>query len=393
MARAGDGSMRDAQSAFDQVIAFAGDDDRRRRRRDGARPRAARPAVRHRRRGRARGWRRGVRARRPRRRVRLRPAARRPRAGAPDARPAGRRASIRRGRPIPEIAAEGERERLTALATRFSAEDLMRAFDVLTKAEVRHPRLDAAALPPRDGAPALDPPAQAGAAQRSDPGPRDQAPAVRTAPRSASGPPLRRHDPRRHRRAVRAPRRDRRSARRSGEREAGPSQAATRRAAALDRRAGAAEQRADLRRAEGSVPRRGRRRRRSSSTARSSRRRSASTSSAIAIVFTFAPQHRALRDQLEQVAPGLEELASQLAGTKMTVVVRRGTGVAADSRARPRPPRTAPDQDRQSRTAAAGAGRHRRPGDARRVRGGDQGCGGDESQRRFQIPVRPSQRT
>ena len=36
----------------------------------------------------------------------------------------------------PEIAAESERERLQALAGRFSAEDLMRAFDVLTKAEV-----------------------------------------------------------------------------------------------------------------------------------------------------------------------------------------------------------------------------------------------------------------
>jgi DNA polymerase-3 subunit gamma/tau len=36
----------------------------------------------------------------------------------------------------PEIAAEGERERITALAARFSTEDLMRAFDVLTKAEV-----------------------------------------------------------------------------------------------------------------------------------------------------------------------------------------------------------------------------------------------------------------
>ena len=35
----------------------------------------------------------------------------------------------------PEIAAEGERERLKALAQRFSREDLLRAFDVLTKAE------------------------------------------------------------------------------------------------------------------------------------------------------------------------------------------------------------------------------------------------------------------
>ncbi len=35
----------------------------------------------------------------------------------------------------PEIAGEGERERLLALAKRFSREDLMRAFDLLTKAE------------------------------------------------------------------------------------------------------------------------------------------------------------------------------------------------------------------------------------------------------------------
>jgi DNA polymerase-3 subunit gamma/tau len=35
----------------------------------------------------------------------------------------------------PEIAAEGERERLQALASSFSGEDLLRAFDVLTKAE------------------------------------------------------------------------------------------------------------------------------------------------------------------------------------------------------------------------------------------------------------------
>src|SRR5258705_7871979 len=35
----------------------------------------------------------------------------------------------------PEIAGEGERDRLTALAARFSREDLLRAFDLLTKAE------------------------------------------------------------------------------------------------------------------------------------------------------------------------------------------------------------------------------------------------------------------
>src|SRR5438874_5713814 len=35
----------------------------------------------------------------------------------------------------PEIAGEGERERLTALTARFSREDLLRAFDLLTRAE------------------------------------------------------------------------------------------------------------------------------------------------------------------------------------------------------------------------------------------------------------------
>ena len=35
----------------------------------------------------------------------------------------------------PEIAGEGERERLTTLAGRFSREDLLRAFDLLTRAE------------------------------------------------------------------------------------------------------------------------------------------------------------------------------------------------------------------------------------------------------------------
>ena len=52
-----------------------------------------------------------------------------------DARPAASSASIRRASTDPEIAAEGERERSEALAARFSREDLMRAFDVLTKAE------------------------------------------------------------------------------------------------------------------------------------------------------------------------------------------------------------------------------------------------------------------
>src|SRR6185295_4374435 len=45
----------------------------------------------------------------------------------------------------PEVAADAERERLLALSARFSPEDLMRAFDLLSKAEFdmrvsAHPR-------------------------------------------------------------------------------------------------------------------------------------------------------------------------------------------------------------------------------------------------------------
>ncbi len=52
----------------------------------------------------------------------------------------------------PEIAAEGERDRLKALAEQYSREDLMRAFDLLSHAEYRHPRVVAAAASVRDGA-------------------------------------------------------------------------------------------------------------------------------------------------------------------------------------------------------------------------------------------------
>ena len=136
IARAGDGSMRDAQSAFDQVIAFAGTTITAEDvatvlglvRRDlliGIADAVAREDAAAR-----------LRSGGPRGRVRLRPAARRPRAGAVDPRPARRSASIRRASRDPEIAAEGEREALLALAPQFSREDLMRAFDVLTKAEL-----------------------------------------------------------------------------------------------------------------------------------------------------------------------------------------------------------------------------------------------------------------
>jgi DNA polymerase-3 subunit gamma/tau len=61
------------------------------------------------------------------------------------------------------------------------------------------------------------------------------------------------------------------------------------------------------------------------------------------VVFTFAPQHRALRGQLDQSRPWLDALASQLSGRKMTVA-------SAEGAASPRSPNAAepPEPDRQS---------------------------------------------
>src|SRR6266542_16265 len=134
IARAGDGSMRDAQSAFDQVIAFAGDrigiDDvstvlglvRRDllfdiadavAQEDGAAAFAlAGQAVES-----------GYDLR-----LVIRELARLTRDILVVNVDASRVSD-------PELAAEAERDRLKALAAKFSAEDLMRAFDVLTKAE------------------------------------------------------------------------------------------------------------------------------------------------------------------------------------------------------------------------------------------------------------------
>ncbi len=47
------------------------------------------------------------------------------------------------------------------------------------------------------------------------------------------------------------------------------------------------------------------------------------------IVFVFSQQHRALRVQLDQTRAWLEELASELAGRRMSVLSAEGTGVAA----------------------------------------------------------------
>ena len=70
----------------------------------------------------------------------------------------------RRASTIRRSPRKSERDRMKALSQRFSREDLLRSFDVLAKAEIDIRTAVAAAVSPRDGAAAMDSPAQAGAA-------------------------------------------------------------------------------------------------------------------------------------------------------------------------------------------------------------------------------------
>ena len=280
--------MRDAQSAFDQVIAFAGTTHRRRRCDDGARPRPPRPADGHCRGGGARRRRRDLRARGARRRVRLRHAPRHPRAGAADRVTCCSSASIPRGSRIPEIAAESERDRLRALAAQFSSEDLMRAFDVLTKAdyEIRgstQPRyhLELALA-------ALDSPAPARAAERHHSGARRRverraAPARARLPglSTASPPPRPAVEAADVERRDGACRRDQACRTIAAQAEAPPAPSTP---PAASHQPPSRQWRRIRRtcRTQGRAPRGAAEDRRSSSTAPSSRRHSASTSKAIA---------------------------------------------------------------------------------------------------------------
>ena len=66
------------------------------------------------------------------------------------------------------------------------------------------------------------------------------------------------------------------------------------------------------------------------------------------VVFTFAPQHHALRDQLDQTKTWLDTLASQLSGRKMTVVSAEGTRTAKSPAPSPAAKRRHARSDRQT---------------------------------------------
>jgi DNA polymerase-3 subunit gamma/tau len=235
----------------------------------------------------------------------------------------------------PEVAAEGERERLQALAGTFSPEDLMRAFDVLTKAEFdirgsMQPRyhLEMALLrwihlrkliPLSDlieglekgGTPAQPAPASARslsttAAARAVTARREQAVPAPTPPdRSGNGSPV--------------------------ASSSGPPAGADVKSAFL------AEVQKSKKFFYGTVV-----------------AQAHIDFEADRVVFRFGPQHRALRQQLEQMRGWLEDLASRLAGKKMAVVGADATGPgqapaqAAAQAARGTSAQTAEATDRQA---------------------------------------------
>jgi DNA polymerase III subunit gamma/tau len=227
----------------------------------------------------------------------------------------------------PEIAAEGERDRLSALAKRFSHEDLMRAFDVLSKAEFEirasaHPRyhLEMALLrwihlrqlvPLSDliqglekGGPAPPRSGGGGSGQPCARAPRRAAGARPGRPAGAARPGV--HG--RHRQGGRGAART----------DAGGRQ---RRARRIGRGA---------RRGQGRVPRRVRRHKKFfyGTVVAQAQRIDVEPGR---IVFTFGPQHRALRAQVDQAPTKawLETLATKLAGQRMAVVAAETAGPAA----------------------------------------------------------------
>ena len=227
----------------------------------------------------------------------------------------------------PEIAAEAERPRITELASKFSPEDLMRAFEVLTKAEVdikgsAHPRyhLEMALLrwihlrklvPLSD----LIDGVEKGSPRPAAPAPRQAAPPARPLPGMSatvkavearlSAPPTP---------VPKAP----------AQKPPAPATAAVRNTApqlAADELKNALLE--EVRRAKkffyGTVIAQAQRIEVEADT----------------VVFTYAPQHKALKAQLDQSRAFLEETASQLAGRRMAVVSAEGSAAAAPPPVKP----------------------------------------------------------
>jgi DNA polymerase-3 subunit gamma/tau len=251
----------------------------------------------------------------------------------------------------PEIAAEGERQALLDLSRRFSGEDLMRAFDVLTRAEVdirasTQPRyhLEMAILrwihlrrlvPLTDLIKGLESAAPAPA--RTMPPPPRAAASALTAPAPSAPPRSATVNAIEARRAAPPAGPERATAGRStpprsngsgGPADTMPSLAAVDPARLKD--AFLAEVQKAKRFFHGTV------------VAQAQKIEFEGDR----VVFTFGPQHRALRAQLEQNRSWLESAASQLAGRRIAVAAADGTGPAPAAAASPSAA-AAPDADRQ----------------------------------------------
>jgi DNA polymerase-3 subunit gamma/tau len=213
----------------------------------------------------------------------------------------------------PEIAGEDERDTLRSLVQRFSREDLLRAFDVLTRAEAEvrssaQPRYSLEMtllrwIHLRKLVPLTELLESLG---KSTPGPRDTSPQARpqsrpqtemmpSSPRPGASEPGRDHAPARSMAPARIDRNDSLKDRFLAE---------VRRArAVLYNTVIAQAQGIDV---EGSC-----------------------------ITFTFSPTHRTLREKLDQNRPWLEQVASGIGGRKMTIalVQQGGAQPAAESTA------------------------------------------------------------
>ena len=267
----------------------------------------------------------------------------------------------------PELAADSERDRLKALASKFSAEDLMRAFEVLTKAEYEirgsaYPRyhLEMALLrwihlrklvpisdliqglenPPSPGARGLPDSARQGPPSPGARGLPASAPPPRAAVPTAAPAPG--PEPPRNRPAPPRP-----PSANAATVKAVEARKASANAAALaggdplpDVRPVAA---GELKDAFLSELRKSKKYFYGTVVAQAQR----IDIDADRVVFTFAPQHRALRVQLDQTRAWLDSLASQLSGRRMTVVSAEGAASASKPGA-PVAAAGAPGKDRQA---------------------------------------------
>jgi DNA polymerase-3 subunit gamma/tau len=241
----------------------------------------------------------------------------------------------------PEIAAEAERQALLDLSRRFSGEDLMRAFDVLTKAEYdikgsMQPRyhLEMALLRwihLRKLTPLADLIKQMEGGPRAvgapvPPRPAVPAPPVRTAPPAPMSQTARAIESRRPAQPAVPPKL-------ASAGEGGPLDPASLKESFLE------EIRKQKKFFYGTV------------VAQAQRIELQPD----AITFVFAPQHRALRAQLEQTRAWLEETAARLAGRKMTIAA--ADGVASTASGPPSPAVAAPPARTAAKNAAVGPDR------------------------------------